>query len=1310
MGLSAREVLIILRARDLASRDIAQVGLAFTELEGAARAAAMQHIQEGTALMGIGVAFGIAGAAGLKFYGDSLKAAVDYNKEVAYTATQVADGANKLQELGQIGVDVAAKIPAPFKEMQASLYDIFSSTDASIQQSEVLLEAFAKGAVAGQTDIQTAGRATISVMNAFKIPFEDVNHVMDVQFNTVKLGVITYEQLASTIGRAIPSAVRAGQSFEDLGGMIAFMTRNGLSAAQAATSAARALDMLANPNFKDNMDAFGISVTNADGAFRPMVDIVSDLKQKFGELAPAQRTLEFLRLGGEGSAAALKELGIQAYNADGSLRPFNDVSAELVKHFKGMSEEQVSQALAAITHGAGGTIQAMRFLNLAVGDSNNLYQSLTEQIRNSGGAAETAYQIMRKTPAMQVQLLANQWEIIKKQIGDGLIPVFSGLIGKLNDALHWFINLDDKTKNLIATIGLVISVFLTLTGIFTVMAGAVQVLAGLFELLGTGAILALGGWVTAAMAASGAILFLAAKTQFFQTVIKDVAKAYDAFMGGFENPNAINSANSRMISFGQNVHKVFDDIVTFIHQYLIPAFNLISDAFRSNGLAGAIKEAGSLFENLLLPQVVDGIHKVGAYLTSELPKLGHSLYDWITDVTPTVIDKISTVVDSIIQEFGKLAGRLIADFLPGLLTAFAAITSALVVYVVATLIPSVVKAFANLNGAIIDALGSISGGIGKAIADWLNLPDIFGPLISNARLLADIITGVLVVAFEALIVKYMALIALKIIDEFETLYLKALYAADGIKALIVAVQTFIAVNLVGFLETAYLKILYLGDAFLGAIVKVQAFIVASGGIEGALLRATVAVQSFVVANGGIAGLAAAAGPWALLAVMIGGAVYAVMHMNDGLEVSTAMVQRFVDGVNAHLPEAIQAFELFAKQGGDTKALFEGIANASIDAAQKIIDGLNRQGKSTKDYQDILDQVKGKHAEVGVSAQDAYQKAVDAARGYRNELDIQLGKLGDVSKAHDNLVLAIDAVNRQMQSNITSTDSLEVKQARLNLTQLDVVSSAANLVETFKKQAEQGNLSHDAVQAQIDVLNAFKDNNPAVADSVQAIIDKLQDLANQPNVNKTINIQTVYTSVADQNAKSFDTSEGGSREATGGVIGYALAQGGLVHAAMGVVTGFKTKGPTLVGEGNPIYPEFVIATDPAYRDRNVKLYSQAGHALNLYASGGVMGTDISEQMQGAVSAMRGAYSSVKSAAGDYSGIPGYRPSGEQMLMSLNDTASILAGLGGLPGGSKNTTLNIHEGAIRIDGSGLPPEVLGQTVEDALENFLRTLQMQ
>ncbi|MET9409701.1 peptidoglycan DD-metalloendopeptidase family protein [Streptomyces sp. NPDC002935] len=67
----------------------------------------------------------------------------------------------------------------------------------------------------------------------------------------------------------------------------------------------------------------------------------------------------------------------------------------------------------------------------------------------------------------------------------------------------------------------------------------------------------------------------------------------------------------------------------------------------------------------------------------------------------------------------------------------------------------------------------------------------------------------------------------------------------------------------------------------------------------------------------------------------------------------------------------------------------------------------------------------------------------------------------------------------------------------------------------------------------------------------------------------------------------------------------LEAGGTVGSGWGVAAPMKTNKPTaIVGEGNPRYPEYVIPTDPKYRDRAVALHRDAG--TQLLAKGGVIG--------------------------------------------------------------------------------------------------------
>ena len=72
-------------------------------------------------------------------------------------------------------------------------------------------------------------------------------------------------------------------------------------------------------------------------------------------------------------------------------------------------------------------------------------------------------------------------------------------------------------------------------------------------------------------------------------------------------------------------------------------------------------------------------------------------------------------------------------------------------------------------------------------------------------------------------------------------------------------------------------------------------------------------------------------------------------------------------------------------------------------------------------------------------------------------------------------------------------------------------------------------------------------------------------------------------------------------AAGGTIPVGVnffAAGGRMPSAE-VGAGFKTNGPrAIVGEGNPLYPEYVVPTDPRYRSRARDLYDALGNDLGV----------------------------------------------------------------------------------------------------------------
>jgi len=127
----------------------------------------------------------------------------------------------------------------------------------------------------------------------------------------------------------------------------------------------------------------------------------------------------------------------------------------------------------------------MRFLNLAVHDSNDMLGELTSEVTNSSGAMGTAYNTMFGQPASQAQLFSNNVDVLKTEIGDALLPAMNKLLGVGINILQWFRDMDPHVRELIVRITVVAFAFITVTGLVVTFVGALMILDAVLKLLTT---------------------------------------------------------------------------------------------------------------------------------------------------------------------------------------------------------------------------------------------------------------------------------------------------------------------------------------------------------------------------------------------------------------------------------------------------------------------------------------------------------------------------------------------------------------------------------------------------------------------------------------------------------------------------------------------------------------------------------------------------------------------------------------------------------------------------------------------------------
>jgi TP901 family phage tail tape measure protein len=360
MAMTVSELQVVVSAdTSKAEAGLKAVGGAISSFAGA--------LTVGAAAAGAGLAAGVA--VGIKAAGDLEQAVANIS-----TIKPDIDTSAMFATLNEM----STRIPQTSAQLGESLYNIFSSMDVSTEGATRLLEVFSKGAVGAQTDAETFGTAVMGVMNAYKLAVEDAGDVSDWFFDIVNKGVVTGQELASSLGPVVASAKAAGVEWRDLGPMLAAVTKEGGPAAQ-------------NIN---NLNNFLQKITTKD------------------------------------AQAELGKLGVATKTATGDLRSPLEVLTDLKRRTDGMTESAKALALQEIFPDAQARIGAQVLMSQI-----DMVREGTEAAQVSSGSAAAAYEKMSQTFNAQSKLLVNGLKAVGVTIGGELLPYITPLVTTLSQAL-----------------------------------------------------------------------------------------------------------------------------------------------------------------------------------------------------------------------------------------------------------------------------------------------------------------------------------------------------------------------------------------------------------------------------------------------------------------------------------------------------------------------------------------------------------------------------------------------------------------------------------------------------------------------------------------------------------------------------------------------------------------------------------------------------------------------------------------------------------------------------------------------------------
>lgn len=354
----------------------------------------------------------------------SAKMAMDFEDSMAKVST-IADATEvPMDEMQKAILNLSNQTGISSEEIAQNIYDSISAGQKTGDAVNFVSNS-TKLAKAGFADAGAALDVLTTIMNAYGLKASEVTNVSDMLIQTQNLGKTTVADLASSMGKVIPTANAYGVSLDELCAGYAIMTENGVATAESTTY------------MNGMLNELGKSGTN----------VSETLKEKTGK--------------------TFKELMDSGMSLSDVLKIISDAATENNKSFGDMWSS--SEA------GKAGMI--------LLGDSAENFNGVLEQMQNSAGATNTAFEKL-DTNSTKIKKATNELKNDAIDLGttlmEELTPIIENIAEKISQFTEWFNGLSESEKQMIIQIGLIVAAIGPLLIVLgTVVSSGAKIIGGI---------------------------------------------------------------------------------------------------------------------------------------------------------------------------------------------------------------------------------------------------------------------------------------------------------------------------------------------------------------------------------------------------------------------------------------------------------------------------------------------------------------------------------------------------------------------------------------------------------------------------------------------------------------------------------------------------------------------------------------------------------------------------------------------------------------------------------------------------------------
>ncbi len=375
--------------------------------------------------------------------------------------TQMQEAGKKMQEVGD-GISSAGKklMPATTAIAGIGVASIKTAADfeSSMSQVAATMGMTSQEIENGSKDYEKLEKAARDMGSATQYSASEAAEAL----NYLALAGYDVDRSVETLPIVLNLAAAGGIDLASASDMVT----DAMSAlGDTAGTAENFVDKMAKTSQKSNTSIaqLGEAILTVGGTAKTLAGGTTELNTALGILADngikgaeggtALRNM-ILSLSAPTDTAAekMEELGLKVFDANGNMRPMNDIFNDLNATLSTMSQGEQTQVLNEIFNKTD-----LKSVNALLANSGDRFNELSGYLGDCDGAAATMADTMNNNLNGQITQLKSAVSEAAISIGQTLMPMIKDVVAKVQEWTDKFNGLDDKQKKIIVVIGLVVA-------------------------------------------------------------------------------------------------------------------------------------------------------------------------------------------------------------------------------------------------------------------------------------------------------------------------------------------------------------------------------------------------------------------------------------------------------------------------------------------------------------------------------------------------------------------------------------------------------------------------------------------------------------------------------------------------------------------------------------------------------------------------------------------------------------------------------------------------------------------------------------